>query len=74
MEVPLLDFQCNECGEKFDELTTSSNRDKVKCPSCQSKNIKQIFEGKCYFGMAGSSAGSGGGCSAGSCSGCSGCH
>lgn len=66
-----LDFRCNDCGEKFFEIVSSSNRDKVVCPKCQSKNVKQIFEGKCQ--CSGSSKGSGGGCG-GSCGTCGGCH
>ncbi|MFZ5353956.1 MAG: FmdB family zinc ribbon protein [Bacillota bacterium] len=68
--MPALDFRCQECGEKFFEIVNSSNRDKVVCPKCGSKEIKQIFEGKCSTG----GSGKGGGCSSGSCGGCSGCH
>ncbi len=68
--MPALDFACIECGEKFFEIVNSSNRDKVVCPKCGSKEIKQVFEGKC--GSGGTTKG--GGCSSGSCGGCSGCH
>ncbi|NLX70531.1 MAG: zinc ribbon domain-containing protein [Clostridiales bacterium] len=70
--MPLLDFQCSQCEKKFDELVYSSEMDKVKCPECGSRDVKRIYEGKCYFGMLGGSSNSGG-CSARSCSGCSGC-
>jgi len=68
--MAVLDFKCNDCGEKFFEIVNSANRDKVVCPICHSKNIKQIFEGKCQFTKASSS---GGGCG-GSCGSCAGCH
>lgn len=71
--MPLLDFQCNTCGKKFDELIFSTNRDKIKCPSCGDKDLKQIYEGKCNFGKTADGGGNSGGCSGGNCSGCSGC-
>jgi len=47
----------------------SSNRDKVVCPKCQSKNIRQVFEGKCQTsGASKGGSGCGGGC--GTCGGC----
>ncbi|MFU0799965.1 MAG: zinc ribbon domain-containing protein [Xylanivirga thermophila] len=69
--MPLLDFKCLKCGEKFDELVNNETRDKITCPKCKSKDIKQIYEGKCYFGTLG---GTTGGCSGKDCSSCSGCH
>ena len=69
--MALIDFKCDKCGEKFDEIVKLSNRDDIKCPKCGSSEVRQVFEGKCSFG--GSSKGSGG-CSGGSCGGCSGCH
>ncbi len=72
MYMALLDFKCNECGEKFEELVFGGNVDKVRCPRCGSNDLKRIYEGKCYFGISGSSSGSGG-CSGSSCLSCSGC-
>lgn len=68
--MPVIDFKCIECGEKFFEIVNSSNRNKVKCPKCGAGDIKQVFEGKCNS----AGAGKGGGCSSGSCGSCSGCH
>lgn len=69
--MALIDFKCNNCGEKFDEIVKPSDRNNIKCPKCGSIDVKQVFEGKCN--AAGSGKG-GGGCSSGSCGGCSGCH
>ncbi len=63
--MAVIDYKCLDCGEKFFEIVNASDRDKVICPKCESKNINQIFEGKC-LGSTNKS------CS-GSCSGCSGC-
>ena len=69
--MALIDFKCSNCGEKFDEIVKPSDRDNIKCPKCGSKDVKQIFEGRCN--TVGSGKG-GGSCSSGSCGGCSGCH
>ncbi len=64
--MAVIDFKCMDCEEKFFEIVRISERDKIKCPKCGSKNIIQVFEGKCGSSKGGSS------CS-GSCGGCSGC-
>jgi putative FmdB family regulatory protein len=69
--MAILDFRCEACKEKFSELVNSSNRDLVECPKCKSKEVKQVFEGKCC--TVGSTVGKSS-CSSGSCGGCSGCH
>ncbi|MHB1391521.1 MAG: FmdB family zinc ribbon protein [Clostridia bacterium] len=48
--MALLDFKCKDCNEKFFEIVSASNRDKVACPKCGSNNVGQIFEGSSSFG------------------------
>ena len=67
--MPLLDYRCKACGLQFDELVNEANRDKVACPKCGSRELSQVFAGKCLFGPVGG----GSGCS-GNCSCCKGCH
>ena len=38
--MPLFEFICDQCGEKFEELVTSSD-DKVVCPKCQSDSTRK---------------------------------
>lgn len=56
--MALLDFKCEECGEKFSELTKIENIHLLKCPKCDSKAVKQVFEGKSFFGGSGKSGAS----------------
>ncbi len=49
--MALLDYKCDVCGEKFSELVSFKEVDKVRCPKCGSKNVKQIFEGTSSFGI-----------------------
>lgn len=55
--MPIYEFQCKECGKRFTVLASVSERDKVKCPACESKNITQLISA-CSFKVGGSSAGS----------------
>ena len=66
--MALIEFSCRACGQRFEELVFSSDRDKVVCPGCGSGPVDQVFQGKCYGG----GVSSGSGCS-GNCAGCSGC-
>lgn len=69
--MPVIDFQCQKCGHKFYEITTSAERDKIRCPQCGSGDLKQVFGGTAY--VTGGKKSSGGSCGS-SCSTCSGCH
>lgn len=62
--MPNYEFTCRDCGNRFEVMVSWKDKDKVTCPSCGSKEIKEHFGA---FAM-GSSRGSGGGSSsAGSC-------
>ena len=52
MNMALLDFECKDCNEKFFEIVNFADKDKVICPKCGSKNIKQVFEGSSSFGSS----------------------
>ncbi len=55
--MPIYEFRCQECGKKFTVLVRMSEREKVKCPACESKNITQVISA-CSFKVGGSSGGS----------------
>ena len=54
--MALIDFKCDKCGEKFFEIVNLSEKDKVKCPRCNSGEVRQIFEGTPNFGSGKSEA------------------
>ena len=41
--MPIFDFECKECGHKFDILVANKDKDKVKCLQCGSRNVKQML-------------------------------
>ena len=60
--MPIFDFECRECGNKFDLMIFNADKDKVKCPKCTSNNIKQLLSG---FNTGGSTRSSGPSCGQG---------
>ncbi|MGB9791255.1 MAG: FmdB family zinc ribbon protein [Thermacetogeniaceae bacterium] len=50
--MPIFDFKCNDCGERFTELLASYfEKDKVSCPKCGSKNVTLLISA-CGFGRS----------------------
>jgi putative FmdB family regulatory protein len=58
--MPRIDFVCNDCGDSFVKYVKFSDRDKVQCPACDGRNVKQDFLGKWNTGSSGSSSGASG--------------
>ena len=47
--MPIYDFACMSCGNKFQELTAISERHAPKCPACGGE-VRRSYEGACAFG------------------------
>ena len=47
--IPIYDFACVCCGNKFQELTAISERHAPECPACGGE-VKRSYEGACAFG------------------------
>lgn len=73
--MPNYDFLCGDCQHKFSASVPIKERENVRCPVCQSANVKQRFTGFFFTRSGGNGIGGGSGssCSRTSCSGCSGC-
>ena len=59
--MPIYEYKCEDCKKDFEVLVFGNQ--KVRCPECNSDNIKKKFS---VFGMSGVEkpfAGSSGGCS-----------
>lgn len=42
--MPIYEFQCDNCGQPFEELVFSSSAiDQVSCPECGSKEIHKLI-------------------------------
>ncbi|HHV35178.1 MAG TPA: zinc ribbon domain-containing protein [Syntrophomonadaceae bacterium] len=40
--MPMYEYQCEKCGEKFSVIVSWFKRNKVNCPQCGSKNVKRL--------------------------------
>lgn len=54
--MPIYEYQCLECGEKFEKLVRSMNSaPEIKCPKCGGQEVKKVFS---TFGIAASGSAS----------------
>ncbi|MGQ9494291.1 MAG: FmdB family zinc ribbon protein [Anaerolineae bacterium] len=54
--MPTYEFQCGDCGERFEIRASFKEKEKglnPKCPRCGSENIGQIFGGLVFFAKSG---------------------
>ncbi|WP_071933999.1 MULTISPECIES: FmdB family zinc ribbon protein [Sporomusaceae] len=65
--MPIYEFQCNACGVRFDQLCRVNWEGAVRCPSCQSSDVRKLLS---QFVSGGRSGGGCTGCSGKSCSTC----
>lgn len=47
--MPMYNYRCPECGQRFEELLTVARRDEAICPRCGVKAERE-WTGKCSFG------------------------
>lgn len=41
--MPLYEYECNECNERFDRLVSASNRNEGgECPRCWSESTERV--------------------------------
>ncbi|MBU0505586.1 zinc ribbon domain-containing protein [bacterium] len=41
--MPLFEYQCKDCQNKFEEIVTISSQRFVTCPKCKSKNLEKLI-------------------------------
>ena len=43
--MPMYDYHCKNCGEKFEELVFSSSTpdEEITCPNCKENKSKRLF-------------------------------
>jgi putative FmdB family regulatory protein len=51
--MPIYEFECTECGERFDRLQKLSDPDPTDCPSCGKPRVKRRLNAPA-FRLAGS--------------------
>lgn len=57
--MPIYEYKCSGCGEKFEEIVSVSATENPPCPTCKSESTEKLMSGFASFG--GGACGSGGG-------------
>ena len=73
--MPIYEYNCGSCGERFEELKRMDDRQSASCPKCGAAADKELSSfaavtGSCCSSGSHCGSGSGSCCSGGSC-GCS---
>jgi putative FmdB family regulatory protein len=46
-DMPIYEYECIECGEKFEEFCRRSDNkesdDKITCPNCGTEKVERVF-------------------------------
>lgn len=41
--MPIYEYSCKACGERFEELVSTSDPDTVSCPGCRSGEVDRLY-------------------------------
>lgn len=51
--MPIYEYKCEQCNKVFEEfIRTDSDLKNLKCPSCNSNNLKKIMSLYSAFGLS----------------------
>jgi putative FmdB family regulatory protein len=71
--MPIYEFQCEDCGEIFEELILGNREDEIVCKKCKSSRVKKLMSrvafksGSKFVSSLGSACST---CKGGTCSSC----
>jgi putative FmdB family regulatory protein len=75
--MPIYEYRCESCAEKFEVLTRFAERDNAQmCPACESTKTRVLVSSFASFSDVSSASdfmsesGGGGGCCGGACGSC----
>lgn len=43
LSVPTYEFNCKECGNRFEVMVPSSDKAKVRCSKCQGSELQEVY-------------------------------
>ncbi|RQD76122.1 MAG: zinc ribbon domain-containing protein [Candidatus Syntrophonatronum acetioxidans] len=46
--MPTYDFECKKCKKRFSKKASLAEKDQIKCPGCESGDLKQLI-GNSFF-------------------------
>lgn len=54
--MPIYEYKCNKCGEKFEAWVKLGQGNEVKCTKCGSENLEKLVSAFSSCSLAGSGA------------------
>jgi len=67
--MPLFEYECSDCGKRFDRLVAASAADDATCPRCGARQVRRLIS--VIAGMTGRAAAPAPECGQGACGACS---
>ena len=67
--MPLYEYECSDCGKRFDRLVAASAADDATCPRCGAAKVRRLIS--VIAGMAGRASEPAPQCGQGACAHCS---
>lgn len=67
--MPLYEYECADCGKRFDRLTSVATADEASCPHCGARNVRRLIS--VIAGMTGRADAPAPTCGQGACGACS---
>jgi putative FmdB family regulatory protein len=67
--MPLYEYECSDCGKRFDRLVQASEADDAACPRCGALEVRRLIS--VIAGMTGRAATPEPQCGQGACGACS---
>ncbi len=41
--MPIYEYRCGHCGERFEKLVRSDDKEPVRCPHCESSEVQKVI-------------------------------
>jgi len=41
--MPIYEYKCSECGEKFEKLVSLHSTQEIECPKCGSTKVRKLI-------------------------------
>jgi putative FmdB family regulatory protein len=67
--MPLYEYECSDCGKRFDRLVAASAADDAACPRCGAAKVRRLIS--VIAGLGGSAPDPAPQCGQGACGACS---
>jgi putative FmdB family regulatory protein len=50
--MPIFEYNCNQCNKSFEKLIFKGEEDGIKCPECDSSDIKKQMSATSFMGSS----------------------